>query len=92
MGQEPASARAAVPAPTPINYPNLGRILAISSGKGGVGKSTVASNLAIALAKMGKRVGLMDADIYGPNIPRMMGVNEQHEWKTKKWFRSTPTA
>ncbi|MEX2109148.1 MAG: P-loop NTPase [Gemmatimonadaceae bacterium] len=75
MGQEPQSRRAAVPAPTPVTYPHLGRIIAISSGKGGVGKSTVASNLAIALAKQGARVGLMDADIYGPNIPRMMGVN-----------------
>ncbi|HMG70224.1 MAG TPA: Mrp/NBP35 family ATP-binding protein [Gemmatimonadaceae bacterium] len=75
MGQEPQSQRAAVPAPTPIAYPNLGKVIAISSGKGGVGKSTVASNLAIALAKQGARVGLMDADIYGPNIPRMMGVN-----------------
>jgi ATP-binding protein involved in chromosome partitioning len=75
MGQEPQSQRAAVPAPTPIAYPHLGNIIAISSGKGGVGKSTVASNLAIALAKQGARVGLMDADIYGPNIPRMMGVN-----------------
>ncbi len=75
MGQEPQSQRAAVPAPTPIAYPHLGNIVAISSGKGGVGKSTVASNLAIALAKQGARVGLMDADIYGPNIPRMMGVN-----------------
>jgi ATP-binding protein involved in chromosome partitioning len=75
MGQEPQSQRAAVPAPTPVAYPNLGNIIAISSGKGGVGKSTVASNLAIALAKQGARVGLMDADIYGPNIPRMMGVN-----------------
>jgi ATP-binding protein involved in chromosome partitioning len=75
MGQEPQSQRAAVPAPTPVTYPHLGRIVAISSGKGGVGKSTVASNLAIALAKGGARVGLMDADIYGPNIPRMMGVN-----------------
>jgi ATP-binding protein involved in chromosome partitioning len=75
MGQEPQSQRAAVPAPTPVAYPNLGNIVAISSGKGGVGKSTVASNLAIALAKQGARVGLMDADIYGPNIPRMMGVN-----------------
>jgi ATP-binding protein involved in chromosome partitioning len=75
MGQEPQSRRAAVPAPTPVAYPHLGNIIAISSGKGGVGKSTVASNLAIALAKQGARVGLMDADIYGPNIPRMMGVN-----------------
>ena len=76
MGQEPQSRRAAVPAPTPVAYPNLGRIVAISSGKGGVGKSTVASNLAVALANSGARVGLMDADIYGPNIPRMMGVDE----------------
>ncbi|HUR00667.1 MAG TPA: Mrp/NBP35 family ATP-binding protein [Gemmatimonadaceae bacterium] len=75
MGQEPSSQRAAVPAPTPTSYPNLGNIIAISSGKGGVGKSTVATNLAIALAQQGARVGLMDADIYGPNIPRMMGVN-----------------
>jgi ATP-binding protein involved in chromosome partitioning len=75
MGQEPSSKRAAVPAPTPTAYPHLGNIIAISSGKGGVGKSTVATNLAVALAQQGARVGLMDADIYGPNIPRMMGVN-----------------
>jgi ATP-binding protein involved in chromosome partitioning len=62
-------------APTPRPYPNLGHIVAISSGKGGVGKSTVATNLAVALARGGARVGLMDADIYGPNVPRMMGVN-----------------
>jgi len=75
MGQEPQSQRTGVPAPTPVAYPHLGNIIAISSGKGGVGKSTVAANLAVALAKQGARVGLMDADIYGPNIPRMMGVN-----------------
>ena len=62
-------------APTPKRFPNLGRVIAVSSGKGGVGKSTVAVNLAVALAKSGARVGLMDADIYGPNIPRMMGVS-----------------
>ena len=62
-------------APTPVAYPNLGRIIAVSSGKGGVGKSTVATNLAVALAATGARVGLMDADVYGPNVPRMMGVN-----------------
>ena len=74
MGQEP-KAKAVPPAPTPVAYPHLGRILAISSGKGGVGKSTVSVNLAVALAKRGLRVGLMDADVYGPNIPMMMGVN-----------------
>ena len=57
--------------------PHLGRVLAISSGKGGVGKSTVSVNLAAALARAGHAVGLMDADIYGPNIPRMMGVDEK---------------
>ena len=74
MDQKPAAPRVA--APTPVSYPNLGKVIAVSSGKGGVGKSTVTVNLAVALAQLGKRVGLMDADIYGPNIPRMMGVNE----------------
>ena len=61
--------------PDPVQYPNLGRIIAVSSGKGGVGKSTVAVNLALALARQGKRVGIMDADIYGPNLPLMLGVD-----------------
>ena len=73
----PQSAQTGVPAPQPSAQPNLGTILAVSSGKGGVGKSTVAANLAVALAGMGLRVGLMDADIYGPNIPRMFGVFEK---------------
>ena len=84
MGQEPKSQRAAVPAPTPVAYPNLGHIIAVSSGKGGVGKSTVATNIAVALAQTGARVGLMDGDIYGPNIPAMLGVNEQPEVRGEK--------
>ena len=73
--EPPRAATPRTPAPTPVAYPQLGRILAVSSGKGGVGKSTVSTNLAVALARSGARVGLMDADIYGPNIPRMMGVD-----------------
>ncbi len=72
---EPAGAPKPPAPPSPVSYPGLGRIIAVSSGKGGVGKSTVTTNLAIALAQAGYRVGLMDADIYGPNIPRMMGVD-----------------
>ena len=77
----PRAAQApAVPAPpTPDEMPMLGKVLAISSGKGGVGKSTVSANLAAALARDGHRVGLMDADIYGPNIPRMFGANTKPE-------------
>ncbi|MDE3052753.1 MAG: Mrp/NBP35 family ATP-binding protein [Gemmatimonadota bacterium] len=73
MDDRPAAPRAS--APTPVAVPELGHIIAVSSGKGGVGKSTVATNLAVALARAGARVGLMDADIYGPNVPRMMGVD-----------------
>ena len=76
----PPSGVASAPPPLPqqpIDQPNLGKILAISSGKGGVGKSTIAANLAVAFAQSGLRVGVMDADVYGPNIPRMFGVNER---------------
>ncbi len=61
----------------PQRVAGVDRIIAIASGKGGVGKSTVASNLAVALARAGRRVGLLDADIYGPSQPRMMGVTKR---------------
>ena len=63
--------------PAPLPLPGVSKIIAIGSGKGGVGKTTVAVNLAIALARMGNKVGLIDADIYGPNIPLMMGSSAQ---------------
>jgi len=59
----------------PQAVPGVARIIAIASGKGGVGKSTVASNVAVALAAEGRRVGLLDADVYGPSQPRMLGVS-----------------
>ncbi|QHQ35287.1 iron-sulfur cluster carrier protein ApbC [Algicella marina] len=59
----------------PAKVPGVDRIVAIASGKGGVGKSTVSANLAVALAAEGRRVGLLDADVYGPSQPRMMGIS-----------------
>jgi len=64
--------------------PTVKHTIAVSSGKGGVGKSTVAVNLAVALTMQGARVGLMDADMYGPNIPMMMGVERPPEQKDGK--------
>lgn len=57
-----------------LNMPTVKNLIAVASGKGGVGKSTVSANLALSLAKAGAAVGLMDADVYGPSIPRMLGV------------------
>jgi len=63
--------------PVPQSLPGVAHIVAVGSGKGGVGKTTVAVNLAVALGKLGYRVGLLDADIYGPNVPTMLGQTRQ---------------
>jgi ATP-binding protein involved in chromosome partitioning len=65
----------AQPGPQPL--PGVDAIIAVGSGKGGVGKTTLSVNLAVALAKMGHKVGLLDADVYGPNVPLMLGVSAQ---------------
>ena len=64
--------------------PGVEHVIAVASGKGGVGKSTVATNLALALVALGKRVGLMDADVYGPSIPLMLGLHERPESTDEK--------
>jgi ATP-binding protein involved in chromosome partitioning len=73
--------RERTPAPAarrgPEGIPGVRSIVAVASGKGGVGKSTVATNLALALSALGSRVGLMDADVYGPSIPLMLGVTDK---------------
>jgi ATP-binding protein involved in chromosome partitioning len=59
-----------------LPIPGVRNLIAVGSGKGGVGKTTVSVNLAIALARVGHKVGLLDADVYGPNVPLMMGINQ----------------
>jgi ATP-binding protein involved in chromosome partitioning len=71
-GQAPAAAGA-----QPNRMPGIDKVVAVASGKGGVGKSTCAVNLACALAQDGDEIGLLDCDIYGPSVPLMMGVNER---------------
>jgi len=67
------------PKPDPNLLPHVKHVIAVASGKGGVGKSTVAVNLALALKETGAKVGLMDADVYGPSIPMMMGIEQKPE-------------
>ncbi len=75
MGIPPNQATQKPPEKPPIT--GVKNLIAVASGKGGVGKTTVAVNLAIALKNLGSAVGLMDADVYGPNVPLMLGTNEQ---------------
>ncbi len=71
-------------APAAPDYSHLGRIIAVSSGKGGVGKSTVAVNLAVSLAAQGFRVGLLDCDIYGPSVPKMLGIEDARPYSEER--------
>lgn len=71
-------------APAAPSFDHLGNIIAVSSGKGGVGKSTVAANLAVALARLGHRVGLLDCDIYGPSVPKMFQIEGEQIYSTER--------
>ena len=62
--------------PSPQPLPGVDSIIAVGSGKGGVGKTTIAVNLALALQRMGHKVGVLDADVYGPNVPLMLNARE----------------
>ena len=77
--ETPTRATQETPVAEDAILPGVKHIIAVASGKGGVGKSTVSANLSVALAQTGAKIGLMDADIYGPNIPMMMGVPEPPE-------------
>ena len=72
-----AAVRNSAQAPSKQGIPGVKNIIAVGSGKGGVGKTTVAVNLAVALARTGAKVGLLDSDVYGPNVPLMMGIHGQ---------------
>jgi ATP-binding protein involved in chromosome partitioning len=77
--QQKAAARASHGAPSSAGIAGVQSIIAVASGKGGVGKSTVAVNLALGLARQGLKTGLLDADIYGPSVPRLLGIRDKPE-------------
>ena len=78
------AAKAAGAGPEPATLKGVGRVIAVASGKGGVGKSTVAVNLALGLQRLGFRVGLLDVDVYGPSVPTLLGVHERPTVKNKR--------
>ncbi|MEA2728227.1 MAG: ATP-binding protein involved in chromosome partitioning [Acetobacteraceae bacterium] len=80
----PGAPSPGAPGGKPLLLPDVKAIVAVASGKGGVGKSTVAVNLAVSLVRQGHKVGLLDADIYGPSLPRMVGLNRKPEVRGDK--------
>ena len=89
-GKAPPSSgatQARQPPPGKMPVPGIGAIVAVGSGKGGVGKSTVAVNLALALAKAGLRTGILDADLYGPSLPKMLGLEGKPALREDGIFR-----
>ncbi|MET0546079.1 MAG: Mrp/NBP35 family ATP-binding protein [Caulobacterales bacterium] len=92
LNKEAMGAATPQPAQSLTLPPGVKAILAVSSAKGGVGKSTIAVNLAVAMARLGQRVGILDTDVYGPSVPRLLGLNGASPQKTKSGKISPPEA